>query len=429
MHKIKSPCYIVASCYILLTCCSLPVFSNTEVVATGESAPNIEKEYIYLPLALSVVPQVSSIEYEPNEVPHLSFNLLAGYYAKLEGFELGGLANLEAEEVYGVQFAGLTNIVGGNVRGFQAATGLNLARTNLKGLQAALGANIVAESVEGFQGAYGFNLAGSNLDGFQVSMMANIVDGHVEGLQGSYGFNLARGDLKGLQVSRGANIAGGSVRGFQGAYGLNLGHDIHGLQVSALNIAHGHVGGTQIGVINIARNMTGFQLGVVNISASNTGTSVGLFSFAKSQSLHPRLWASDTESVNLGMRFGSSRSYNLLLISAQQDSDPIRWSYGIGMGGHTPLSRRFFMNIDGIIRHVHYGVWDKDNQDNFLTKLRVAIGWEQHRRLSVFGGVALNVFLSGESEASDFAHGLDYLTKWGGVQIRFWPGVFAGVQF
>ena len=417
------------SCYIFLTCSFLLIFSNTAVFAADQSTPNTEKEYIYLPIALSIVPQVSLVEYEPNEVPHLSFNLLAGYYAKLDGFELGGLANLETEEVYGVQLAGLTNVVGGKVKGFQAASGLNLARTDLKGLQVALGANIVGGNVEGFQGAYGLNLAGSNLDGIQISGAANIADGYVEGAQGSYGFNIARGDLKGLQVARGANIAGGSVRGFQGAYGLNLGSDIYGLQLSALNIARGRVGGTQIGVINIARSMTGFQLGVVNISGSNTGTSVGLFSFGKSKPLHLRLWSSDTENANVGLRFGSSRSYNLLIVGAQQNVDPMRWSYGIGMGGHTPLSEHFFMNIDGVVRHVHYGVWDKDDQGNFLTKLRVAIGWEQHQRLSAFAGITLNIFLSGASEASDFAYGLDYLTEWGDVKIRLWPGVFAGVQF
>ena len=417
------------SCYISLICNILLIVSTTEIIAADQSTPNTEKEYVYLPLALSIVPQITSVEYEPNEVPHLSFNLLAGYYAKLDGFELGGLANLETEEVYGVQLAGLTNVVGGNVKGFQAATGLNLARTDLKGLQVVLGANIVGGNVEGFQGAYGFNLAGSNLDGIQISAAANIADGNVEGAQGSYGFNIARGDLKGLQVARGANVAGGSVRGFQGAFGLNLGSDIYGLQLSALNIARGRVGGTQIGVINIARRMTGFQLGIVNISGSNTGTSVGLFSFAKSKSLHPRFWTTDTENANVGLRFGSSHSYNLLLVGAQQNSDPMRWSYGIGMGGHTPLSEHLFMNIDGVVRHVHYGVWDKDNQDNFLTKLRVAIGWEQHERLSAFAGITLNVFLSGESEASDFAYGLDYLTEWGDVKIRLWPGVFAGVQF
>ena len=427
MLKIKDRS--VYSCYIFLTCSFLLVFSNTLIIAADQPTPKTEKEYIYLPLAFSIVPQVSLVEYEPNEVPHLSFNLLAGYYAKLDGFELGGLANLETEEVYGVQIAGLTNVVGGNVKGVQAAVGLNLVRTDLKGLQVALGANIVPGNVEGFQAAYGLNLAGSNLDGIQISRAANIVDGYVEGAQGSYGFNIARGDLKGLQVSRGANIVGGSVRGFQGAYGLNLGSDIHGLQLSALNIARGRVGGTQIGVINIARSMTGFQLGVINISGSNTGTSVGLFSFAKSKPLYLRLWSSDTENVNVGLRFGSSRSYNLLIVGAQQNVDPMRWSYGIGMGGHTPLSEHFFMNIDGVVRHVHYGVWDKDEQSNFLTKLRVAIGWEQYERLSVFGGIALNVFLSGESEASDFAHGLDYLTEWGDVKIRLWPGVFAGVQF
>ena len=95
----------VYGCYIFLTCSFLSIFSNMEVVAADQSAPNSGKEYIYLPLALSIVPQVSSVEYDPNEVPHLSFNLLAGYYAKLDGFELGGLANLETEEVYGVQIA------------------------------------------------------------------------------------------------------------------------------------------------------------------------------------------------------------------------------------------------------------------------------------------------------------------------------------
>ena len=65
----------VYSCYIFLICNFLLVFSNTAVVAADQSVPNTEKEYVYLPLAFSIVPQVSPVEYEPNEVPHLSFNL------------------------------------------------------------------------------------------------------------------------------------------------------------------------------------------------------------------------------------------------------------------------------------------------------------------------------------------------------------------
>jgi hypothetical protein len=161
MVRTKPLCSLSARCYILLVCSFLLLSSNSGAVladqstlptgdASREVSPNAEKQYIYLPLALSIVPQLSAVEYEPTEVPHLSFNLLAGYYAKLDGFELGGLANLETEEVYGVQLAGLTNVVGGNVKGFQAATGLNLARTNLKGLQVARGANIAGGSVRGF---------------------------------------------------------------------------------------------------------------------------------------------------------------------------------------------------------------------------------------------------------------------------------------
>ena len=104
---------------------------------------------------------------------------------------------------------------------------------------------------------------------------------------------------------------------------------------------------------------------------------------------------SDTEVANLGIRIGSRHVYSLLMVGSYPHDDLGRWSSGFGIGGHIPLSRRFFLNVDFITRQVGYtdeseeGTWRYD-EDTDLNKLRLAFGWEQHKWFSVFGGVSLN---------------------------------------
>ena len=61
--------------------------------------------------------------------------------------------------------------------------------------------------------------------------------------------------------------------------------------------------------------------------------------------------------------------------------------------------------------------------------MRLAVGWQQHQRFSVFGGVALNVFVSDRRDGSDLAYGFDTTIKSGDTTVRIWPGFFAGIQF
>jgi hypothetical protein len=82
---------------------------------------------------------------------------------------------------------------------------------------------------------------------------------------------------------------------------------------------------------------------------------------------------------------------------------------------------------DVLSRNVHYG-W-RGSEVNILNKLRVAIGWQRGPRFAMFGGVALNVFVSDEREGTDIAYGLDYATKSGDTTIRLWPGLFMGIEF
>ena len=68
----------------------------------------------------SVIPFVGSNWKVSGSITNrISFNLLAGYSGGVNGFELGGLLNIDRDAVRGFQIGGLGNIVGGNATGMQ----------------------------------------------------------------------------------------------------------------------------------------------------------------------------------------------------------------------------------------------------------------------------------------------------------------------
>jgi len=376
-----------------------------------EPDPNTGKSYTHMPVTVSFVPGVSTAGLRGrNVLTNLSFNVIAGYHGKLDGLEFGGVANIEDVEARGAQFAGVANIVGGYVEGFQAAGTANIARGSLRGWQAAGAINFAGGNAQGVQLAGAVNVAAHDFDGWQASGAVNIIGG----------------DSRSVQLAGAMNIAGRRANGLQIAGGVNVAHDLDGVQISVVNIATGVIG-TQIGVVNVGRNVGGLQLGVINVSEKMSGTPIGLLSFVKDSPLHAHFWSSDTEIANFGLRLGSRSIYNLLMVGIQPDEDEARWSYGIGIGGQIRLSERLFLNIDGMSRHAHHGWWEEG--PNLLNKVRVAVGWQQHQRFSVFGGIALNVFVSDRRDGSDLAYGFDTTIKSGDTTVRIWPGFFAGIQF
>jgi len=367
-----------------------------------------KKSYNRIPLAISFVP---SLSFSSNAVPYISVNILAGHYAKLDGVEFGGVLNMETEEVRGAQFAGVANIVGGYVEGFQAAGAVNIAHGNLNALQAS--------------GA--INYAGGNVRIGQLAGAINIANGDLDGLQASGTANYAGGNVRTGQFAGAINVATGRrFNGLQASGAVNVANNLEGAQFSVVNVAN-RVVGTQIGVVNIARNVEGLQLGVVNVSENTSGAPIGLFSFVKNNPLRLHFWSSDTDIANVGLRLGNRYVYNLLMVGIQPYEDPVRWTYGLGIGGHIPLNKRLFLNIDALSQNIHYGWWE--NGLNQLNKLRLAIGWQQSRWFSVLGGVALNVFVSDERDGSDIAYGFDTVIESGNTTVRIWPGLFMGVQF
>ena len=396
-------------------------------------------------MTISLIPWISTVGVQDpnrNVTTNLSLNIIAGYHAKLDGIELGGVLNIKGVEARGAQFAGVGNIVGGNVDGFQVSTGFNA----------------VGRNVEGFQASGGLNAIGGDLDGFQAAVGGNVVSGDVEGVQATVGGNLGLRNLRGWQAAVGANFIGGNVgsRSLQTAVGPNIAGNLEGTQLSIagnialgwhqeanisysgtqigmVNIAHGDIG-TQIGLLNIAGHVETSQVGLLNISGRMSGIPIGLISFVKNNPLHLQLWGSDTEVANLGVRLGSRHVYSLLMVGSYPHGDLGRWSSGFGIGGHIPLGKRLFLNVDFITRGVVYA--DESEEDTWgydehtvLNKLRLAVGWERHKWFSVFGGVSLNFLVSDRRNTSDFGFGFDRVYRRDDTTVRVWPGFFAGVQF
>ena len=165
-----------------------------------------------------------------------------------------------------------------------------------------------------------------------------------------------------------------------------------------------------------------------------SGVPIGLISFVKNNPLHLQLWGSDTEVANLGVRLGSRHFYSLLMVGSYPHGDLGRWSSGFGIGGHIPLGKRLFLNVDLITRGMVYtddsekDAWVYD-EHTVLNKLRLAVGWERHKWFSLFGGVSLNFLVSHRPDTSDFGYGFDHVYREDDTTVRVWPGFFAGVQF
>ena len=422
---------------------------------------------LHLPMTISLIPWISTAGFQdPNRniTTNLSLNIIAGYHTKLDGIELGGILNMKGIEARGAQFAGVGNIVDRDLDGFQISGGLNAVGRDVEGFQASGGLNVGGRDLDGFQMAAGFNATGRNVRGFQAAGGGNFAGRNLQGLQITSGLNLVGRNVLGrsLQIAAGVNIAG-NLEGTQisAAANIALGWDQEantrgtGTQISVVNIAHGDID-TQIGLLNIAGHVRTSQVGLLNVSGRMSGIPIGLISFVKDNPLHLQLWASDTEAANLGIRIGSRHVYSLLMVGSYPHGDLGRWSSGFGIGGHIPLSKRFFLNVDFITRGVTYtdesgevdapmsrgsdwlrvtytddsgeDTWRYD-EDAVLNKLRLGFGWERHKWFSVFGGVSLNFLVSGRWDTSDFGYGFDHVYRRGDMTVRVWPGFFAGVQF
>lgn len=191
------------------------------------------QDYIIVPFDISFIPIISTSGMpEGNMIKIISINILAGYSAKLQGFE-AGMINIEREEVIGFQGAHILNFSGGNTYGFQGSGVANVTLKNMKGVQAGT-----------------LNYTGG-IEGAEFGVI-------------NFSLNWAWAQAGVINIASNVNYIQTGV--------VNLLFDMEGIQAGEVNIAN-HFDGIQAGLVNVsAGKSSGLQLGLVNYSQDIDGT-------------------------------------------------------------------------------------------------------------------------------------------------------------
>lgn len=417
-----------------------PTPAPTSVPASVERAPavadaSVRKEApeaeVHIPFNFAVVPGVSTNGVtDHNVVNNMSLGLLVTQSGRLDGMALALVGNWADRTVSGAQLATAFNFAGGHVSGAQLSVGVNVAGGGLHGTQMSAGANVLRGDLEGAQLTTGVNVTSGNTRGLQASAGLNVASADLVGAQLTSGVNIARGSVRGLQGSAGVNIAASGMVGLQASAGVSYAGNIEGAQLSVINVG-GDVNGAQVGLINVAHRAKGLQLGLINVAAESEGAPIGLVSIIGNGQAHAQLWASDLALTNVALKLGGEYVHTLYALGFQPGTDGAqrRFLAELGLGGHIPLEH-FFIDIDALGGSIHGRRLWSDPQ-GLVGQLRLVVGLQLARHLSVIGGVTGNTLITFHGETWDelgVGRDLEWRHKDGDTLVRVWPGAMLGLQ-
>ncbi len=339
------------------------------------------------PFQLSLVPSIGTNRGLSGQVKNrFSLNLMAGYAYGVRGVEIGGIYNIDREEVRGIQFGGFGNTVGGEVHGLQAGGFINTTKDYVNGAQ-----------IAGF-----INVASDSVNGFQMGGFTNVTK-----------------EMRGLQIA-GFNNHTRSMKGSQWAGFINTTKRMDGLQIAGfMNVAK-EVRGVQFSLVNITDSVaSGVQLGFVNISKKN-----GFIS--------PALESDDVVPYRLSFRSGLDRFYSVLSAGIRGDE---YWSYGVGFGSRLFLfnSPAFFINPELRWFNLSEGR-GREDENNYLFRFNFNLGYQVFKRLSITTGPSLNFYSTNHLDESgmpviDIASSPILDRSSGSSRHQLWIGYTVGIGF
>ena len=371
------------------------VSSSAEPEAPDAADPGIAPQVE--PFRISFLPEFSEGILSSRTAHAVSINVLVGSSGSSNGFEVGGLGNIESRDVNGFQAAGLFNLVFGGLKGFQAA-----------GL-----VNAVVGDVTFFQSAGLVNLAFGGVRGLQMAGLGNASVGAFDGAQIAGLANVALGDSRGAQVSGLINWAQEGLRGAQVAGIGNWGRQVSGPQISVVNVAD-TITGVQVGVVNIARKVGGVQVGVVNISREMDGVPIGLVSIVEQGRHALDLWWDSDGTANAALSLGTKSFYNVYCAGWVPESMPVLWAFGLGLGAHLAVGPVFGdIDLSVITERTGFTDWTSAWPESIHPRLRAVVGLPVLGNASLVAGVAVKMtFPDGAAAAPVFS-----------------PSFIAGIQF
>jgi hypothetical protein len=318
-------------------------------------------------------------------VNNFSFNILGGYNGGVNGFELGGLFNIEKKSVQYLQIGGLFNIVGGRVNGVQIG-GIN---------------NTVLDAVHGLQIGGVSNLARGKFDGFQLSGVYNHVSHSVKGMQLAGVGNFAKNNVSGTQVA------------------------------GVLNISNRVMKGTQIsGVLNYAKTLKGVQIGLINIADSSDGYSIGLINIVLKGYHKLSLSADELLNLNAAFKTGNAKLYSILKGGMNVSDSQKLYTFGYGIGTAIRDGKTFSINPELMAQQLHFGSW---TDVNILSKATLNLNVRLGKYVSLFAAPVFNVYYSTQQTVPKGYRAVippaGYRSYDLGRQVKGWLGWNAGITF
>ena len=326
-------------------------------------------------------------------VNKFSLNLLGGYTAGVDGFEVAGVFNITQKDVRYFQVAGAVNVVGGSVAGFQAAGISNKVFKKVIGVQVAGVVNHSKLEVQGIQIAGVINQADTE-SAHQIAGLINRSKGG-KGLQVAGITNWAEDHSKGLQVAGIFNRASGT--------------------------AHHQVAG----IINKAGEVKGIQLaGLINI-AESSDYPVGLLNFIKDGNKSLSVQLDESAFSYLTFRSGGRVLYGLLGAGyGRWSSEPV-YSLETGLGIYLLDRSIYSMDLE-VVGQVMNGF---DNTNYNTSSLRVLNGIKIHPHLKFFIAPTLN-FTTVEKDEGVKSKRLELARRMNDQRIWLLDmGVMGGLQY
>lgn len=282
-----------------------------------KQSANLGKFFVEKPFQVSLTPGLGSHGKLSGQVTNaFSFNMLGGYAAGVNGFELGGLFNIDKKDVKYVQIGGLFNVVSGGVEGVQIAGMVNRVNDSVSGLQISGIQTWVIGSVEGMTISGISGRVKGSYSGFQLSGINNKVDNIRKDSVAFHGFQLA-----GL-----VNKANGKVKGMQLAGLFNRAKDVEGAQIST--------------IYNKARRVKGFQMAFINIADTVDGYSLGFINIVRKGYHSLSLSSNDVFNTNVSFLSGNTRLYGIYTFGINLNTDKKGWGLGYGIGSQLPLTKK-----------------------------------------------------------------------------------------
>jgi len=343
-----------------------------------------------------------------------SMNILGGYTAGVNGFELGGLFNIVKKDMGYVQIGGLFNIVGGNAYGLQVGGLHNSVLDSMSGVQIAGISNIVSHDMKGIQVAGLYNQA-SRSKGIQVSGIGNINVKEASGINIGGVFNSTR-YMDGVQVSGLANVNVKKTRGLQIAGLANISvQEINGIQIS--------------GLLNMAKVLKGVQIGMINIADTSEGYSIGLLNIVRKGYHKLSVSTSELQRLTVAYKSGNERLYSILTAGMQLDNRQKAYSIGYGLGSDLRLGRKGWL-LNPELTH-QYFYTGNEAQQNLLTRLQLNIKYRLGRFADIYAGPAFSVLYARnhstpEGYRQDLINGYPSVSF--GEEVRGWIGWNIGLD-